>query len=294
MTKFDVNAHKEESFKMKAVDEVYPKEMQNKRHSYPSVVIAETLKNSFVLPAIFNDDVAEKWEDTMYENINKTYLAVDDIESRAHIRRHSWSFASRPKEGALSVFSSSNQNSRRSSATSIAEIIEECPSDDEEDVDNSNNDYMQCINCSMNNSNGPLDNNNNNNNNKNSKNIHTNKDKNNRNKSEKENNSQMMSSCYRCRHLINKTLLLTPIFNDYRRSSLTLSSDGSACSSPRRSRRSSLTDGIDLPVISEPSFDDDTNDTKELKMLVEQEVHKLLGFSRTPERRASEDSTCNS
>ena len=152
-------------------------------------------------------------------------------------------------------------DSRRSSgASSIPEVIEECESEDEIDNEVSNDskdsiDYIRCINCSRSKSTDSID------------------------KLKLDQPQQtIINYCYHCRHLMNNTQL--PAFYEGRRSSWTAGEK--LFPSPRNSRRSSLASSAsELPIISEPSFDEETNDTLELQLSVKQEVDKLLKRNNT-------------
>uniref|UniRef100_A0A7M5TY92 Uncharacterized protein n=1 Tax=Clytia hemisphaerica TaxID=252671 RepID=A0A7M5TY92_9CNID len=152
-------------------------------------------------------------------------------------------------------------DSRRSSgASSIPEVIEECESEDEIDNEASNDskdsiDYIRCINCSRSKSTDSID------------------------KLKLDQPQQtIINYCYNCRHLMNNTQL--PAFYEGRRSSWTAGEK--LFPSPRNSRRSSLASSAsELPIISEPSFDEETNDTLELQLSVKQEVEKLLKRNNT-------------
>lgn len=152
--------------------------------------------------------------------------------------------------------------SRRSSGNSMPDLPEECESDAETDNESTGYDYIRCINCSRSNSTNSLD-------------ISS---------SDPHLHLQIINYCYKCKHLKNPHL---PAFYEGRRSSWTAGdvSGASSCYSPRRSRKSSLTDSCDLPSISEPLFDDEVNDTKELQLSVEQEVDKLTKFNASTPRR---------
>ena len=155
-------------------------------------------------------------------------------------------------------FQSHGSDSRRSSgSSSIPEVIEECDSDeelnDDETEDSISNDYIRCINCSRSKSTDSID-------------------------QMKNTIPSIINYCYKCRHLNHNPHL--PAFYEGRRSSWTAGVN--YLNSPRNSRKSSLASSAsELPIICEPSFDDETNDTIELQMSVKQEVDKLTKLNNS-------------
>lgn len=201
--------------------------------------------------------------------LRKTCSAEDLPTTTTAERRNTWSQGGGHGHGhpfeneiffrkrLLTAAASGMMESRRSRGNSVPDIIEECESDEETDNDSTTDyDYIRCINCSRSNSTNSLD-----------------------TTSSDPHLPQIINFCYKCKHL--KTPHL-PAFHEERRSSWTAGdlAIGGGCYSPRWSRKSSLTDSCELlPMISEPSFDDDTNDTKELQLRVKEEVDKLTKFN---------------
>lgn len=161
-------------------------------------------------------------------------------------------------------------DSRRSSgSSSIPEVIEECDSDEElnddfADGDTIENDYLRCINCSRSKSTESID------------------------KLKTGSTPSLINYCHKCRHLNHNPHL--PAFYEGRRSSWTAGVN--YLNSPRSSRKSSLASSAsELPIISEPSFDEETNDTIELQLSVKQEVDKLLKMNNSKNLLATKNST---
>ena len=151
-------------------------------------------------------------------------------------------------------------DSRRSSgSSSIPEVIEECDSDEEINDDftedsSIENDYLRCINCSRSQSTDSID------------------------QLKTGSTPNLINYCYKCRHLNHNPHL--PAFYEGRRSSWTAGVN--YLNSPRNSRKSSLASSAsELPIICEPSFDEETNDTIELQMSVKQEVDKLIKLNNS-------------
>ena len=161
-------------------------------------------------------------------------------------------------------------DSRRSSgSSSIPEVIEECDSDEElnddfVDGDSIANDYIRCINCSRSKSTDSID------------------------KLKTGSTPSLINYCHKCRHLNHNPHL--PAFYEGRRSSWTAGVN--YLNSPRNSRKSSLASSAsELPIISEPSFDEETNDTIELQISVKQEVDKLLKLNNSKNILTTKNST---
>lgn len=182
------------------------------------------------------------------------------------------------KKMHCNILISSACDSRRSSGSNgIPEVITECDSDEEyednnKSIDNDAGfDYIRCINCSR------------------SNNINKSKST-----SELHIHQQIINYCYNCRHLNSNPHL--PAFYEGRRSSWTAGESLGPVNSPRNSRRSSLVTSnscTELPIISEPSFDDETNDTAELKLKVEQEVVKLTKLNNRKNKQQTEQNDLN-
>uniref|UniRef100_A0A7M5V596 Uncharacterized protein n=1 Tax=Clytia hemisphaerica TaxID=252671 RepID=A0A7M5V596_9CNID len=178
-------------------------------------------------------------------------------------RRHSWS--SGTSYGGFD-FRDFNRPSRKlsqqssghgSSSHSIPEIIEECSGDDESirpEPEFKQTEYMRCRNCFQ------------------------------KDKTVLIVKTDKYPYCKKCRDLLrnkNKYGTMIPLMNTEVKKFGPVSGcggDSASISPSRRSRKSSLPETIDLPCIEEPSTGEEGADTKELQLIVEREVNKLLNF----------------
>lgn len=219
-----------------------------------------------VLPSYINRDFLQEFEDTLAKVREETFAKLNAENRVGHKvrRRHSWSVGT---ENARNRNIENNRTnlilqrkisgeSRRSSVASVPEVIEECSSDEEMSHESTEDyDYMHCLNCSRSSSTSSLEN------------------------AETHN----IQYCYKCKHLYQAKSNFASTYKEGRRSSW--GGESTQTSSPRRSRRSSLTDSTDLPIIAEPFADEETNDTADLKKLVELDINKLLKFNRGVDMR---------
>lgn len=178
-------------------------------------------------------------------------------------RRHSWSSGSGSRvniSDSHRQHTNSNrklsQESRKSSTASIPEKIEECSSDDEHLEEESyqicKNTGLRCGNCFQIDSSVKA--------------------------GTKQNDKNLY--CKRCTDLFNSKhgnlhLVHYPVNIHDLRQNLNIETPHS-----RRMRKSSLPETNDLPSIVEPKYDEETNDTEEMQMIVEKEVNKLLNFNK--------------
>ena len=199
-------------------------------------------------------------------------------------RRHSWSSGTnysphlefrdicRPLPSISCVRKTSQDSSRLGSSHSISEIIEECSSDDEVVFDDSTSgnskpsslavlpaedidEFVRCRNCFQ------------------------------KDRTVLVVKSDKYPYCKKCRDLLrnkNKYGNMIPFSLKELRKTLPVSSCDFmtlSTSPPRRCRKASVTElTTDLPCIEEPSAGEEGTDTKELQLIVEREVHKLLNF----------------
>ena len=218
-------------------------------------------------------------------NANSRYNTITTRNTRSFdlptepSRRHSWSSGTN-YNSTLPMISSvrkiSHDSSRLSSSHSIPEVIEECSTDDEvkstmnsmdsgfdssetslssSGTDNIENEFLRCRNCFQ-----------------------------------KDRTVLIVKSdnypyCKKCRDLLrnkNKYGNMIPFsLEDLRKASSASPCDLAPLSSspPRRCRKASVPElTTDLPCIEEPSAGEEGTDTKELQLIVEREVNKLLNF----------------
>lgn len=252
-------------------------------------------RSTFVIPATKRDRVFSLPEvfqpfnthtQTVNNCINKDPTNNRNIlDNRNHVsepsRRHSWSspgtsYSSqldicRPPSLSMSCARKSSHDSTRlgSSTHSITEIIEECSSDDEvlseectelPGTSSRESDFFRCRNCFQNDGTVLIV------------------------------KSDKYPYCKKCRDLLrnkNKYGTMIPCgYQGLRKSTASPCGDLTpmtiSTSPPRRcSRKASVGDVTDLPCIEEPSAGEEGTDTKELQLIVEREVHKLLNFGTT-------------
>ena len=149
-------------------------------------------------------------------------------------------------------------DSHRSSTVSLPDVIEE-DSSEEEFIDEQriNYDYMRCVSCKNSNLSTSLD-----------------------SLGSDNSSSHEISYCYKCKHLfqgkIKSTLNVPQILNNDTRRTPWAYLDPPY--SPRASRKNS-NNGNELPMISEPSIDEETTDNEEIQKIVKNEVDKLIKFN---------------
>lgn len=175
------------------------------------------------------------------------------------LRRHSWSSGinacgldntemCRPRR------KSSHDSRMGSSIASIPDIIEECSSDDEhaspgQDELGKKGNELRCRNCFQ------------------------------RDKTVLIVKTDKYPYCEKCRDLLrnkNKYGNMMPVTGVVSRK--TNSIDCLSTPSPRRTRKTSLPESLDLPRIEEPLCGEEASDTIEMQLIVEKEVHNLIRF----------------
>lgn len=189
-------------------------------------------------------------------NNNKINQLSPNYKTEDYQRRHSWSPGTETDndehqfelKGSLILFQRRySGDSRRSSIASVPEVIEECSSSEEINQEpTQKTDYMHCVNCSRTSSTDSLE-------------------------SSETHNIQY---CYNCKHLYQTKNTFAATSKDVRRSSW--GGEISRVPSPRRSRRSSLTDSTDLPIITEPFVDEDIEGITSTQISIKQRSSGLL------------------
>ena len=209
-------------------DDVFPSEFHHtpeQRKSCPAVVPLTSNQIEMQWETLYGDHCIRPFQETFNNRRN------DFIKPYA-MRRHSWSH---------SIYNigqkSSNSSSGRSSLASILDAIEECSSEDESNFDTPCLDYMNCITCSRRTSASSVD---------------VNSSEQNASK-----NTPKMKFCYRCKHLTSKSFLSSsPVFVAPLQSVYWMKDEKNLKNS-RIPGRPNLRENKDLPVISEPSFEEE-------------------------------------
>jgi len=228
----------------------------------------------FSLPEVFQPARARCWA------AEAPTESLDERQKRNSepFRRHSWSFGinncgivdgkdlNRPSRKL-------SQDSRHgSSSHSIPEIIEECGSDDEfmdTEVDSDKSEEnLRCRNCFQ------------------------------KDKTVLVVKSDKYAYCGKCRDMLrnkNKYGTMIPFLSVSKEIGGKINSfhELLSTSPPRRSRKTSLPDTVDLPRIEEPVTGEEGTDTKELQLIVEKEVHKLLNFGSSQKCAEGNGLFCN-
>lgn len=209
-------------------DDVYPSEFHHvpkQRKSCPAVVPLTSNQIERQCETVSGENCIRPFQET-FNNRENIFPKLDAM------RRHSWSH---------SIYNigqrTSNSSSGRSSLASIPDAIEECSSEDESNINTLYLDYMNCITCSRRTTTSSVD----------------------RNSPEQNarKNTPKMKFCYRCKHLTNKSFLssssvfVTPVQSVY-----WIKYEQNLKNS-RISGSPNLRENKDLPVISEPSFEED-------------------------------------
>ena len=249
------------------------------RSTFTSLPVESKRDRGFSLPEVF-----QPFHSNQDRGINSRYVTTtthtrSDLPTEPS-RRHSWSSGTN-YSFTLPMLSNvrkiSQDSSRLGSSHSIPEVIEECSTDDEVvkstttmdsgfdssetsitsvvDTENTEEEFLRCRNCFQ-----------------------------------KDRTVLVVKSdnylyCKKCRDLLrnkNKYGNMIPFsLQELRKASSTSPCDllSLSTSPPRRCRKASVPElTTDLPCIEEPSAGEEGTDTKELQLIVEREVHKLLNF----------------
>ena len=208
-------------------DDVYPSEFSHiteQRKSCPAVVPLTSNQIERQRETVNGDHHIRPFQ----ENNNRKNI----FKKPDSMRRHSWSH---------SIYSIGqrpfNSSSGRSSLASLPDAVEECSSEDEPNIDTPYLDYMNCVTCSRRTSTASIDSN------SSEQNASKNKPK--------------MKFCYRCKHLTSKNFLSSsPVFAVPAQSMYWIKDERDLKNS-RIPGSPNLRENKDLPVISEPSFEED-------------------------------------
>ena len=203
--------------------DVFPSEFHytpEQRKSCPAVVPLTSNKIERQWETVYGDHFIRPFQET-FNNRENVFTKPYSM------RRHSWN------HNIYNIGQKiSNSSSGRSSLASIPDTNEECSSEDESNFDTPYLDYMNCITCSRRTSNSSVD---------------VNSSEQNASK-----NTPKMKFCYRCKYLTSKSFLSSsPVFVAPVQSVFKNLKISRSPGSPN------LRESKDLPVISEPSFEED-------------------------------------